>query len=279
MKIAIFQMHVQYGKPAENLAKVERFLREAASRTADLAVLPELWPTGFDLPNVEGHIANPAHAAITERLRAMAKELGVDIMAGSMMCRSDKPGKVCNTAHYISNEGDVLATYSKMHLYPPMDEDKYLAPGSTHDVFSTRFRPAAMAVCYDLRFPELFRQYALDGAQIVLVSSAWPADHVGLLRDLARIRALENQYFLIVVNCSGSTGGQIFGGMSAIYDPVGRPILECGPDEQAAFADIDFAILDKARAALPALDGYRSDIDWLRPPRSGADKMPNAGKE
>lgn len=265
MRIAIYQMHVRYGKPAENLAQVERFLAEASRRKADLAVLPEMWPAGFDFPNVERHLADPAHAAIAERLSALAAELRIDIMAGSMMCRAypDKPEQVCNTARYISNEGRTLATYSKMHLYPPMDEEKFLTPGSEHDVFATRLGPTAMAICYDLRFPELFRRYALDGAHLVLLSAAWPADHVGLLRDLARIRALENQYFLAAVNCTGPTGEHTFGGASAIYDPVGRPILQCGPDEEIAVADIDLRTLDKARAALPALKNYRADIDWL----------------
>lgn len=263
MKIAVYQMHTVLGAPGANMEKAEKFLRDAAGRGADLAMLPEMWPTGFDLRNVEKHLADPAHAAIPARLAALAKEMRIDVMTGSMLSAGPAAGRARNTAHYVSRDGETLASYSKMHLYPPMLEDQYLAPGDAHEVFKTRFCASAMAICYDLRFPELFRRCALDGARLMLVSAAWPAGHVALLRELARVRALENQCFLAAVNCAGPTGEYTFGGMSAIYDPVGRPVLECGPGEEIALADIDLAAVDKARAALPALKNYRRDIDWL----------------
>lgn len=262
MKIAIYQMHILSGKPAENLAKVEDFLRQAAHNKADAAVLPEMWPTGFDLSNAGHYLADPAHAGIEARLSALAAELQFDIMAGSMLS-ADKGGRIYNTARYFARSGAVMAEYSKMHLYPLMAEDAYLTPGESHEVFRTRFSPTAMAICYDLRFPELFRRYMRDGAHLVFVCAEWPAGHVQTMRELARVRAIENQYFVVVVNSTGQTGEYNLGGMSAIYDPVGRPILECGQGEEIAYADIDFARLDKARAALPALRAFREDVDWL----------------
>lgn len=261
MKIAVYQMNIRCGKPDENHANVEQFLRKASARKADLAVLPEMWPTGFDLKNTKRYLADHAHKAILPRLSELAREMHIDIMAGSML--HEDVGKVHNTASYISQTGAVLAEYSKMHLYPLMFEDKFLTPGSVHKVFSTRFCPTAMAICYDLRFPEIFRRYALDGAHLVLVGAEWPAGHIGAMREIARIRALENQYFLVLVNSVGQTCDYNLGGLSAIYDPVGRPILECGDKEEIAYAEIDLAKIDKARTALPALKSYRADIDWL----------------
>jgi predicted amidohydrolase len=261
MRIAIYQMHVRCGNPVENLASVDEFLRKSAAQKADLAVLPEMWPTGFDLRNAAEHLADPAHKAIVPRLCGLARELGIDIMAGSML--HEDSGKFYNHARYISRNGAVAAEYSKMHLYPLMDEDKYLTPGNAHGVFQTPFCPAAMAICYDLRFPELFRRYALDGARLVIVSAEWPAGHINAMREIARVRALENQYFLVLVNSVGQTCDYNLGGMSAIYDAVGRPILECGGGEEIAYAEIDLAKIDKARKALPALKHYRADIDWL----------------
>ena len=261
MKIALYQMNIKCGKPAENLANVENFLREAAARKADLAVLPEMWPTGFNFANAKRHLADPAHKTVMPRLIELARELRIDIMTGSML--HEDAGKLHNTASYISQTGAVLAEYSKMHLYPLMDEDKFLTPGEAHKVFSTRFCPAAIAICYDLRFPELFRRYTLDGAHLVLVSAEWPAGHIGAMREIAKIRALENQYFLVLVNSVGQTCEYNLGGRSAVYDAVGRPILECGDTEEIAYAEIDLAKIEKARKALPALKSYRADIDWL----------------
>jgi len=262
MKIAIYQMSIRFSNPAGNLAGAEAFLREAAARKADVAVLPEMWPTGFDLPNAGKYLSDAAHNAIPARLAELARELRMDVMTGSMLT-GDARGRAYNTARYISRTGAALAAYSKMHLYPLMAEDKYLTPGNAHAVFPTRFCPTAMAICYDLRFPELFRRYMLDGAHLVLVSAEWPADHIGTMRELARIRAMENQYFVVVVNSTGTTGEYTLGGMSAVYDPVGRPVLECGAGEEIAYAEIDLSKIHKARTALPALKSYRKDIDWL----------------
>jgi len=264
VKVAIYQMNIKFGRPGENLVHVEQFLDDAAAQKADLAVLPEMWPTGFDLPNMNQYLTDARHNAIVKRMAELARDSRLDVMTGTMLtAAATRPLRTYNTAFYISRAGTVLAEYSKMHLYPLMEEDKYLSPGNRHEVFRTRFCPTAMAICYDLRFPELFRRYALDGAHLVLVSAEWPAGHIRTMRELARIRAMENQYFVVVVNSIGRTGQYTLGGMSAVYDPVGRPVLECGAREEIAYAEIDLEKINKARNALPALKSYRKDIDWL----------------
>jgi predicted amidohydrolase len=141
-----------------------------------------------------------------------------------------------------------------------MDEDKYLTAGDEGAIVGLPWGAAGLAVCYDLRFPELFRKYALEGANMVLLPAEWPAPRLAHWRTLLRARAIENQMFVIACNSVGVTEKVQFPGHSAIIDPWGNTIIEGAEDESLLTAEIDLEEVDKFRNKIPVFDDRRPDV-------------------
>ncbi len=243
--IALLQMPVATAKPEANLARAEPMLAEAAvARTADeplLAVLPEMWTTGFRWSRL-AELAQ-RHAAIVERLGELARRHGLWIH-GSMPLPAEDPQRPANTAVLIAPDGRVAARYRKVHLFTLFDEQLHLTAGQERVTHDAPWGRTGLGVCYDLRFPELFRAYALDGVVVQLLPSAWPHPRLEHWRTLVRARAIENQMFVVAVNQVGTehfeNGGEAtYCGHSAVVDPWGERLVEAGEDQAVVTARID----------------------------------------
>jgi predicted amidohydrolase len=256
LTLSLGQMDVALGDPDTNFAQVRAWTAEAARRGSALVLFPELWSTGYDLENWRKH-ASPPGEGMLARLAALAAEHKIAV-GGSVLEVRD--GKAYNAFALFDAEGGLSATYRKTHLFRLMDEEKWLAPGESLELVEAEWGLTGLGICYDLRFPELFRHYALRGARLVLLPAEWPARRAYHWQTLLRARAIENQMFLAACNRVGESKGEVFGGGSAVIDPWGEAVVEGGSRAALLTAEIDLGQVDEVRKKIPVFEDRRPDI-------------------
>lgn len=255
------------GDRAANLEAAERQVRAAAADGATLVVLPEKWPLMAEGAALAAG-AEPIDGPATSAARSWAAELGVALLAGSFT-ESHPAGRPTNTSLLIDPDGRIVADYRKIHMFD-VDVDGVAYRESATEDAGDRVTVAelagariGMAVCYDLRFPELFRALVDRGATVFTLPSAFtvPTGRAHW-EPLVRARAIENQAFVLAAGQVGKAGPKFNSwGHSMIVDPWGR-ILAAVEDETEGFAaaDLDFAAQAKVRADLPALENRRPQL-------------------
>lgn len=241
--IALGQFAVTSGEPYANLSTVRSLAATAAEQGAELLVLPDQWTTGSDLAQAV-ELADHPNTGVQAQIAVLAFEQRLALAGATVVRHADRP---TSTATLYSGDGVRLGTYDKIHLVSNRQEPDLLAQGQTPRVFHTPWGWVALAIGYDLYFPELFRAYAVRGAQVVCVVAAWPVERINHWRALARARAIENQYFVVAVNRVGSDDQQYFGGHSLVVDPEGTVLVE--GDDQAAllYAQLDLEQVQATR--------------------------------
>lgn len=258
MKIASAQMNVRLGDPAYNFAHAEELVRSAASQGADVILLPETWNLGFfPKEDLEG-LADPNGENVMRVFGTLARELRVNIVAGSAATARD--GKVFNTAYVFDRAGACVAAYDKSHLFTPMGEHEYFTPGNALCTFTLDGVKCGLIICYDLRFPELTRSLVLQGADLLFVPAEWPAVRMLHWQTLNRARAIENQIFLACCNGCGTAGETVYGGHSAIYDSWGEVKAEAGDGEEIILADCDFSVKEQIRSSINVFRDRRPEL-------------------
>jgi predicted amidohydrolase len=257
LTISLAQFDVVLGEPEKNLATVQRMAAEAAQRGSDIVVLPELWSTGYDLENAVRH-ATTTEAGIFAEVGQLARQHQMAILGSCLSLLGE--GRYGNTAVYFNQQGQSVAYYSKIHLFQLMDEHLYLTGGEKLSVFETEWGLAGLAICYDLRFPEIFRAYALSGAQMAFLPSEWPHPRLAHWQALLRARAIENQMYMIACNRVGHSKKSEFFGHSCIIDPWGEMVVEAGESEILLTAEIDLGKVEAARAKIPVFADRRPDL-------------------
>lgn len=262
LRVSVAQMSVARSRPGENIEKGERLAREAAARGSDLVCFPEMWTTGFDWDENE-RIASEQEETV-HRVAAIARENAIWI-SGSMLTDREG-GRPSNTHILFGADGEEKGVYTKSHLFTMIHEDEHEAAGSTLCVVDAPWGKTALAVCYDVRFPELFRTYALSGAGLVLLPAAFPHPRMGHWKVLVRARAIENQMFVVGTNQVGKEdfgpgGGVTYFGDSVVIDPWGETVVEAGEtDEELLTAAIDLDMVDEIRAKMTVLRDRRPDL-------------------
>ena len=258
MKISCIQMDVQLGAPEENHAKAEQLIRTAAKEKPDVILLPELWDVGFFPKENLKALADPDCSRVESHMGALAKELGINIVAGSVACL--RRGAVYNTACVFDRQGQLLARYDKTHLFSPMGEDNYFAKGDHICRFRMDGHDVGILICYDIRFPELTRAMTVPGLELLFMVSQWPDVRVPHLRVLTQARAIENQMYLACCNACGRAGDTQYGGNSSIVDPWGQVLAQAGENQEIITADCDFAVTEKIRASMHIFADRRPDL-------------------
>ncbi|MBM7563484.1 carbon-nitrogen family hydrolase [Paenibacillus sacheonensis] len=259
LRVAVVQMHVDAGNPDANFERLERKLAEAVSgeEKPELVMLPEMWNTGYALERIE-EIADPEGRRTKELLSAFARANGVQVLGGSIA--EKRADGVYNTVYVFDEQGELASSYSKIHLFRLMDEEKYLKAGEELGRLEAGGASAGMMICYDIRFPELARKLALDGAQALFVPAQWPNPRLHHWRTLLTARAIENQMFVIACNRCGTSGESSFFGHSLIIDPWGEIIAEAGEEETILRAEIDLTLVDAVRAKIPVFEDRRPSL-------------------
>ena len=262
---AVIQMSSTPEK-AENFGIAERLIREAASAGAELLALPELWSC-HGLEEVYGENAEPVPGPTTDFLGGLARELGVWVLGGSILEGETGAERLFNTSTFFDPSGEIVAAYRKIHLFdvkaPDREyvESRTIAPGNDIVTAKAGIATLGLSVCYDVRFPELYRLLALRGAEILAVPAAFTLqtgkDHWELL---LRARAVENQAYVVAPAQWGQKAdGRRTYGRSMIVDPWGTVLSTCPDRDGYAIATLDLDYLDRFRAEFPALENRRPE--------------------
>lgn len=244
-----------------NIEEAESWLRHAKSKGAQLVVLPEVF--NWRGPLKQCTAAESIPGATSNHMADLARELGIYILAGSMLEAVGNGNKAYNTSLFFNPQGSLLAKYRKIHLFDvdvtdgvTVLESEARIPGEEVVVAETEFCLVGLSICYDLRFPELYRCLVERGAQIIFVPSAFTAfTGQAHWEPLLRARAIENQVYIIAADQVGKAADSInTHGHSMIVDPWGRVLAEAsskGPE--VILAELDLGYLAKVRSELPAL--------------------------
>jgi deaminated glutathione amidase len=253
---------------SENLASAERHTRAAAADGARLIVLPEKW-TAMGTDEQLRTAAEPLEGSAIDWARALARELEVDLVAGSVSERLAGQDKLANTSVHVGPDGEVRAVYRKLHMFDvevggrTYRESELEEPGDEIVCSQTAGGvELGLSICYDLRFPELYRILAVLGARVLVVPSAFT---LATTRDhwepLLRARAIENQAFVIAANQVGEhPGGHRSGGRSMIVDPWGVVLAQAPDRATHVIAELDLERQDEIRAQLPSLANRRPEV-------------------
>jgi deaminated glutathione amidase len=250
----------------ENKGTAEALIREAVSAGAELVALPELWSC-HGLDGVYRENAEPVPGPTTGFLGNLARELGVYLLGGSILEGEPGAERLSNTSTFFNPSGEMTAVYRKIHLFDVKVSDKeYLesaniAPGNEVVTVKAGAATLGLSVCYDVRFPELYRLLTLRGAEILAVPAAFTLqtgkDHWEIL---LRARAVENQAFVIAPAQWGrKADGRWTYGRSTIVDPWGTVLVTCPDRDRYALATLDLDYLDRFRAEFPALANRRPE--------------------
>lgn len=245
--VAALQFSILEGDPESNIRKVDSLGNSLDTSIPKLVVLPEMWPYGFDYARLHEHALEAPQ--ILKRMVKWALNWNA-IVVGSI-AELIEDGKIVNRAYVIDSSGEILGFYDKIHLFSPHGEHLYFTRGSHILIVNTSLCRIGVIVCYDLRFPELARRIAIEGADILCVPALWPSVRVEHWRLLLRARAVENQMFVVGCNGCGETGNTAYPGASAVIDPWGEVLQQGDNAEGVISAMVSIKAIENARARIP----------------------------
>lgn len=245
MQIQIAQADILLGDKERNLRDAIKIIRDS---DADLILFPEVFTTGFDFPDL-GRLGEGISGETVDVLRSVC---GDRMVAGSIL--EVEGGCIYNTFLLVDGEG-ILGRYRKIHLYGK--EKDHLKAGDKVNVTQARGWNMGFAVCYDVRFPELFRSLGGEGAELILICANFPAVRQEQWRTLIRARAIENQVFVAACNRVGVDRDYVYAGGSMVVDPRGDILLELGGGQEVGVVEIDLGTLKETREKFPVLKDIR----------------------
>ncbi|KDE59831.1 acyltransferase [Halostagnicola sp. A56] len=266
IELALAQIAIEPGDVDGNVDRATAAVARAAAAGADLVALPELFNVGYFAFDEYASYAEPIEGRTFGQLRDAALDHGVAVLAGSIvedLAATDTvstPAEtgLANTAALFSADGALELVYRKHHLFGyESAESDLLVPGESVDTATIRGLTMGVTTCYDLRFPELYRELVDSGAQLLLIPSAWPYPRVDHWETLSRARAIENQCYVATINGSGSFDDADLLGRSTVYDPWGVRLASSGDDPALVTATIDPETVEGVRSSFPALADRR----------------------
>lgn len=258
MKVSCIQMDMDFCSPEKNYKKVELLIVDALKNKPDVIVLPEMWNTGFfPRENLEEYCDIDGQKTKTI-IGGLAKKHNVNIVAGSIA--NKKGSKVYNTAYIFDRQGEIIGEYDKIHLFSPMDEDKYFTKGDNICTFTLDGKNCGIIICYDIRFPELTRTMALKGLDCMFVVSQWPDVRIAHLQTLVKSRAIENQMYVVCCNSCSKAENVVYGGSSMVVSPWGEEIVVAENTEQVITAEIDYTVVENIRKSINVFSDRRNEI-------------------
>ena len=260
MRIAAAQIACTLGDIDANVRKMRDFSARAKEAGADLIVFPEIADIGYSMPVIQKEATAWTQGAVPQ-LQEIAKTLGLGIISGV----SERDGKsIYNSQVAIDAAGEIVAKYRKTHLFspPPIEEHKCFSPGGELVSFAVEGLRLGLTICYDLRFPEVYRALACEqGVNVFIISSAWPFPRVEHQRVLATARAIENQSYVILSNRVGKDEGASFCGSSAIIDAYGVVIAAASADrEEVIVGEVSEDAISAVRERMGVFEHRRPDV-------------------
>jgi predicted amidohydrolase len=246
MRCCSAQIAGVWESPAQTLEDAERFFFEAARAGAALISFPEQFATGWN-PASDKNSEDITGPTVTG-LRRLAEKYSIAVVGSFRESFLPQPR---NTSIAIGNDGEILATYAKIHLFTPGKEDLAFTPGAGLATFTLEGIHFGLAICYDLRFPELFRLYRRKGVHAVIVPAAWPKSRLRYWELFIQSRAAENQMYVAGVNTTGTNPVDRYAGASMTADPHGTIIARAGEGNELLYYEIDPLVAECARRDFP----------------------------
>ena len=262
MRIALAQFLPSSGSIDSNLSLIAEFAGESAKLGAQLLCLPELCTTGFAWSQLDELLIHSQSSQ--DKISNLAQQNEIAIV-GSFIARNSS-GKPTNSFIYYESDGSVLVQYNKIHLFRQMGEDQHLEAGAAVLTAQGLDAHIGCSICYDLRFPELFRKCALAGAELQILPAAFPHPRLSHWRALLQARAMENQNFIIATNQCGTAGdersapGTLYCGHSMVVHPSGEILFEAGEESELGIVDLDLGDIQRVREAMHCLRDLRADL-------------------
>lgn len=261
VKLLGIQMQSVFDDKVANYQKIANVLAENADFKPDLVLLPETFNAGYYAKHFKQNAEPIPNDQTSMFLSGFAQKYNTNI-AGSMIEKCPD-GSFRNTLVIFGRTGKLIKKYHKTHLFSHQgaQEAKYLESGDNIVVEELDFGRIGFSLCYDLRFPRMFRTMALWGAEIVLCAAAWPKERKEHWEVLNKARAIENQFFMFAVNQVGEvTKNRVDAGHSMIVDPWGEVVASLGDEEGVLKAEIDLDKIDEVRKTLPVWQDRRIDL-------------------
>jgi predicted amidohydrolase len=256
MQIHCVQLNSAWENKEESFARVRRLIAAARPQPGSLMLLPEMFATGFSM-NVE-KIAEEAGGPTQQFLTEIARETRSTVLGG--LVRKGADGKGTNRCVVVSSDGHLLADYAKLHPFTFGEESKHYSAGSELLTFPLGEFTVCPTICYDLRFPELYRRAVKKGVTLITCIASWPIQREAHWLALLQARAIEDQCYVAGCNRTGTDPHHSYGGRSVIIDPKGNVLADAGKDERMVSAEIDLPSLQSYRKSFPALQDIRSDL-------------------
>lgn len=262
LKILAVQMCSKIGDKRANYSKILELIENNIERGVDIIILPEVWTVGWKPSEFESSAEDLDNSETVAFLSNIAKKYNINIIGGSFVTK--KQGKYYNTCPVINREGELIATYDKMHLfsYYGCEEGSYIENGQNPVLINIGGVKIGLTICYDIRFPEIFRAYRKAGADLLINMAAWPMSRRIHWETLTKARAIENQCFIVALTQSGLIEGNEWNlGHSMIIDCKGEVLSEITEGEGAIFVEIKFNEMYKFREKCTVLLDIHDSYD------------------
>ncbi len=253
---SVAQFNILPGDGEANYKKALSSIDRALADNSNLLVLPELFLTGYG--SSKGPTPRNFLDDIMSSLQHNAKQKQLYI---SGTYSAEFQGHLYNTFFLYSSEGVLELTYQKIHLFGPMGETKFFQPGKHLKSVQCRLGHIGAAICYDLRFSEMFVNLRAKGVEIFIIPAEWPLERIAHWEILVKARAIEMQAFVLASNCVGAYGNFVFGGQSMIVDPLGNILCKGNSIEEGVFsAEIDTSLSDLIRSKFPSFSDRKPGV-------------------
>lgn len=251
MKLGLVQYAPVWENPEENILKIEELIKSSNSKF-DLLIFPEMTLTGFTM-NAE-KFAEEIDGVGTKYFIHLAQRIKTDIFAGIIELDGDLK---YNSLVHFDSMGLIRARYRKIHPFSRAKEDQFYNAGEEIVITKMEQIKFGLSVCYDLRFPELYRLYSKERVDILIDIANWPVPRIEHWKILLKARAIENQCFMVGVNRVGNDPGNQYNGCSAVFDPMGNEIVMVENSETIIEAEIDIETVGTTRSSLPFLQDIK----------------------
>ena len=260
LKIAAAQIACSLGDVDANLRKIREFAARAKDAGAELIVFPEMADTGYSMPVIREHATRWDEGAVPQ-LRKLAESLSIAVVCGVSERESDS---IYNSLVVVDRRGEIIGRYRKTHLFSPAPIEEHLcfAAGDCLATAQLGGLQLGLTICYDLRFPEVYRRLAIDEkSNVFIILSAWPFPRLEHLRVLATARAIENQSYVVLANRVGTDDRASFCGTSAIIDPYGVTVAAASADrEELLIAEVSDEVVRSVRSRMPVFEHRRAEL-------------------
>ena len=265
IKTLVVQLEAIAGDIDKNILKVQQLLENSCVKSCDLIALPELWTIGWDCSAFNASSEYLFESKTYKFLRETAVRYNANIIGGSAVLRKDNE-KDRNTCLIFDRNGNLIATYDKYHLFSHrgQSEGSFLEQGDYSLLVNTDIGKIGISICYDVRFPEMFRKYAFNGADIIVNMAAWPKAYTDEYITLSKARAIENQCFFISCCLTGKINESFdFSGNSQVCDYKGRVIAKLDREEKVLLAKIDTQEMHQYRKQMPILQDTKTEYKLM----------------